>query len=138
VARGGRDGGESSTMARGGRDGGESNTVVRGGRDGGESRTVVRGGRDGGESGTAARGGSDGGESVNAKAELASAQPAAKAIRLTFIVNTPIVVLTRTESGTPRHGSSHRYKRHEDPNPLMLPRECMLREIPHTADTILQ
>ena len=38
-------------------------------------------------------GGAVGGESVSAKAELATAQPATKAIRLTFIVFTPIELL---------------------------------------------
>jgi hypothetical protein len=54
--------------------------------DGGESITVARGGVDGGESITVARGGVDGGESIIANAELATAQPAIKAIRLTFMM----------------------------------------------------
>jgi hypothetical protein len=56
--------------------------------------TATCGGADGGESMTVACGGADGGESVRAKAELATAQPATKAIRLTFIVFTPVIVLT--------------------------------------------
>jgi hypothetical protein len=63
----------------------ESNT--RGGMVGEESNT--RGGMVGEESITRARGGMVGEESVRAKAELATAQPATKAIRLIFIVNTP-------------------------------------------------
>jgi hypothetical protein len=59
--------------------------VARGGLDGGESITVARGGLDGGESITVARGGLDGGESIMANAEPAIAQPAIKAIKLTFI-----------------------------------------------------
>jgi hypothetical protein len=81
------------TATCGGADGGESMTVACGGADGGESMTVACGGADGGESMTVACGGADGGESVSAKAELATAQPATKAIRLTFIVFTPIKLL---------------------------------------------
>jgi len=92
--RGGWDGGESITAMRGGWDGGESVTAMRGGWDGGESVTAMRGGWDGGESITATLGGLDGGESTNAKAELATAQPATKATRLTFIVIAPGVLLT--------------------------------------------
>jgi hypothetical protein len=54
---------------------------------------TARGGADGGESATAARGGADGGESVKAKADPATAQPATKAIRLAFIMFTPIALL---------------------------------------------
>ncbi len=61
-----------------------------GGAAGGESITAMCGGAAGGESITVACGGAAGGESVSAKAELATAQPAIKAIRLTFIVFTPI------------------------------------------------
>jgi hypothetical protein len=57
--------------------------------DGGESITATCGGLDGGESITATCGGLDGGESVNANAELATAQPATKAITLTFIMIAP-------------------------------------------------
>jgi hypothetical protein len=53
---------------------------------GGESITAAWGGLVGGESITAAWGGLVGGESVNAKAELATAQPATKATRLSFIM----------------------------------------------------
>jgi hypothetical protein len=70
-------------------DGGESITAARGGMDGGESITATRGGMDGGESVTATRGGMDGGESTIANAELATAQPATKANRLSFIMFTP-------------------------------------------------
>jgi hypothetical protein len=51
--------------------------------------TAACGGLVGGESMTAACGGLVGGESMTAKAELATAQPATKAIRLIFIVITP-------------------------------------------------
>ena len=51
------------------------------------------GGAVGGESITPMCGGAVGGESASAKAELATAQPATKAIRLTFIVFTPIELL---------------------------------------------
>jgi hypothetical protein len=68
-------------------------TIARGGCDGGESMTIARGGCDGGESMTIARGGCDGGESVSAKAELATAQPATKATRLSFIMSAPSVLL---------------------------------------------
>jgi hypothetical protein len=84
-------GGESITIARGGMVGGESITIARGGMVGGESITIARGGMVGGESATIARGGMVGGESVNAIAELATAQPANKAIKLTFIVISPIM-----------------------------------------------
>jgi hypothetical protein len=47
--------------------------------------TRARGGKLGWESMTRARGGKLGWESVRAKAELATAQPATKAIRLIFI-----------------------------------------------------
>ncbi|HXA36573.1 MAG TPA: hypothetical protein VNW26_09595 [Steroidobacteraceae bacterium] len=80
--------------ARGGLDGGESITATFGGLDGGESVTATFGGLDGGESVTATFGGLDGGESINAKAELATAQPATKATRLTFIMITPSVLIT--------------------------------------------
>jgi hypothetical protein len=50
-----------------------------------ESSTRARGGIVGMESSTRARGGIVGMESVRAKAELATAQPATKAIRLIFI-----------------------------------------------------
>jgi hypothetical protein len=93
AARGGLVGGESITAARGGLVGGESITAARGGLVGGESITAVRGGLVGGESITAARGGLVGGESVNARAEPATAQPATKAIRLTFIMFTPSELL---------------------------------------------
>jgi hypothetical protein len=63
--------------------------VARGGLAGGESITVARGGLAGGESITVARGGLAGGESVNARAELATAQPATKAIKLTFMIIAP-------------------------------------------------
>jgi hypothetical protein len=95
------DGGESITVACGGVDGGESITVTCGGVDGGESITVTCGGVDGGESITVACGGVDGGESVNAKAELATAQPAIKATRLTFITFTPIDLLTNAAMRDP-------------------------------------
>ncbi len=61
-----------------------------GGADGGESIMATCGGADGGESIMATCGGADGGESVSAKAELATAQPATKAIRLSFMMFTPI------------------------------------------------
>jgi hypothetical protein len=86
---GGFDGGESITATCGGFDGGESITATCGGFDGGESITATCGGFDGGESITAACGGFDGGESIIANAELATAQPATKAITLTFIMNAP-------------------------------------------------
>ena len=82
-------------------DGGESITVTCGGVDGGESITVTCGGVDGGESITVACGGVDGGESVNAKAELATAQPAIKATRLTFITFTPIDLFTNAAMQDP-------------------------------------
>ena len=84
-ARGGVVGIESN--ARGGVVGIESN--ARGGVVGMESN--ARGGVVGIESNV--RGGVVGMESVSAKAELASAQPAAKAIRLTFMVITPNILL---------------------------------------------
>ena len=67
----------------------ESSTRARGGMVGTESSTRARGGMVGTESMTRARGGMVGTESVRAKAELATAQPAIKAIRLTFIMNAP-------------------------------------------------
>src|SRR5260221_442504 len=66
-------------------------------------------------------GGAVGGESVSAKAELATAQPATKAIRLTFIVFTPIELLKVRRCGTPRYDSLRRLKRHPDENSLTLP-----------------
>jgi hypothetical protein len=97
--RGGVRGGESITAMRGGVKGGESITAMRGGVRGGESITAMRGGVRGGESITAMRGGVKGGESVNAKAELAIAQPATKAIRLTFIMFTPSELLIGADAG---------------------------------------
>jgi hypothetical protein len=67
----------------------ESSTRARGGMVGMESSTRARGGMVGMESSTRARGGMVGMESVRAKAELATAQPATKAIRLIFITITP-------------------------------------------------
>jgi hypothetical protein len=98
AARGGLAGGESIIAVRGGLAGGESMTAVRGGLAGGESMTAVRGGFAGGESITVARGGFAGGESIKANAELATAQPATKATRLTFIMIAPSGLLT----GAPR------------------------------------
>src|SRR3984957_11021393 len=94
AVRGGFAGGESIMAVRGGFAGGESIMAVRGGFAGGESVTAVRGGFAGGESITAVRGGFAGGESVKAKAELATAQPATKATRLTFIMIAPSGLLT--------------------------------------------
>jgi hypothetical protein len=89
------------TATCGGAEGGESRTAACGGAEGGESMTAACGGAEGGESMTAACGGADGGESVRAKAELATAQPATKAIRLTFIVFTPVIVLTSAAMRNP-------------------------------------
>jgi hypothetical protein len=83
--------------------------------------TVACGGADGGESMTVACGGADGGESVRAKAEPATAQPATKAIRLTFIIFTPIEVLTSAAMRDPIYDSLRRLKRQQDENPLTLP-----------------
>src|SRR3984957_19362217 len=94
AVRGGFAGGESVTAVRGGFAGGESIMAVRGGFAGGESVTAVRGGFAGGESITVVRGGFAGGESIKAKAELATAQPATKATRLTFIMIAPSGLLT--------------------------------------------
>ena len=55
--------------------------------------TTACGGLAGGVSMTTACGGLAGGVSVNAKAEPATAQPATKAIRLTFIMIAPNVLL---------------------------------------------
>jgi hypothetical protein len=60
---------------------------------GGESIAATWGGFMGGESVAATWGGFMGGESVMAKAELAIAQPATKAIRLTFMLFTPSKLL---------------------------------------------
>jgi hypothetical protein len=86
---GGFKGGESIAAMCGGFKGGESIAAMCGGFKGGESITATCGGFKGGESITAACGGFNGGESVNANAEPAIAQPATKAIRLTFIMFTP-------------------------------------------------
>lgn len=53
---------------------------------------------DGWESSTEARGGMDGWESDNAKAELATAQPATKATRLIFMVISPDILLISANS----------------------------------------
>jgi hypothetical protein len=58
--------------------------------DGTESISDACGGTDGTESISNACGGTDGTESVNAKAELATAQPATKAIKLIFMTISPI------------------------------------------------
>jgi hypothetical protein len=63
---------------------------------GGESITAACGGLVGGESITAACGGLVGGESITAKAELATAQPATKATRLTFMIIAPSVLIGAT------------------------------------------
>jgi hypothetical protein len=55
--------------------------------------TTACGGLAGGVSMTTACGGLAGGVSVNAKAEPTTAQPATKAIRLTFIMIAPNVLL---------------------------------------------
>jgi hypothetical protein len=93
ATRGGFMGGESVAATRGGFMGGESVAATRGGFIGGESVAATRGGFIGGESVAATRGGFIGGESVIAKAELAIAQPATKAIRLTFMLFTPSKLL---------------------------------------------
>jgi hypothetical protein len=92
--RGGLAGGESMTAVRGGLAGGESMTAIRGGLAGGESMTAIRGGLAGGESMTAVRGGLAGGESTIANEEPATAQPATKAIRLTFMMIAPGLLYT--------------------------------------------
>jgi hypothetical protein len=88
-ALGGVVGIESNTRALGGVVGIESNTRALGGVVGIESNTRALGGVVGIESDTRALGGVVGIESVSAKAVLASAQPATKAIRLTFIMMAP-------------------------------------------------
>jgi hypothetical protein len=50
---------------------------------------------------SSARGGVVGIESVSAKAELATAQPATKAIRLTFMVITPNILLMNIGNAEP-------------------------------------
>jgi hypothetical protein len=90
AACGGRTGGMSNADACGGRTGGISNADACGGRTGGISNAATCGGRTGGMSSTAACGGRTGGISKAPKAELATAQPATKATRLTFIMNAPI------------------------------------------------
>jgi len=105
----------------GGAVGGESIAAMCGGAVGGESIAAMCGGAVGGESIAAMCGGAVGGESVSAKAELATAQPATKAIRLTFIVFTPIELLKVRRCGTPRYDSLRRLKRHPDENSLTLP-----------------
>src|ERR1700731_1720440 len=72
-----------------------SSTVACGGLDGMLSSTVACGGLEGMLSITVACGGLDGMLSIMAKAELATAQPATKATRLTFIMNTPCVINRR-------------------------------------------
>jgi hypothetical protein len=62
---------------------------------GGESITAACGGVVGGESITAACGGVVGGESITAKAELANAQPATKATRLSFMAIAPSVFVKK-------------------------------------------
>ena len=89
-ARGGVVGIESRRDARGGVVGIESRRDARGGVVGIESRRDARGGVVGIESCRDARGGVVGIESVNAKAELATAQPATKAIKLIFMMTSPI------------------------------------------------
>ncbi|GAC1669854.1 MAG: hypothetical protein NVS9B2_15180 [Steroidobacteraceae bacterium] len=66
------------------------------------------GGLVGGESITAACGGFVGGESVNAKAELATAQPATKATRLTFIMIAPSVLSNVETCRSPMYDGPHR------------------------------
>jgi hypothetical protein len=61
-----------------------------------ESVNRARGGTVGTESVKNARGGTVGTESVKAKAELATAQPAAKAIRLIFIMILRLELLMST------------------------------------------
>jgi len=97
---------ESMTRARGGMVGTESSTRARGGMVGTESSTRARGGMVGTESMTRARGGMVGTESVRAKAELATAQPASKAIRLIFIMITPSGLL----KGAPMHVTDERQR----------------------------
>jgi hypothetical protein len=130
---GGLDGGESMTMTLGGLDGGESMTMTLGGLDGGESMTVALGGLDGGESMIMTLGGLDGGESVMANAEPAIAQPVIKAIRLTFIMISPNVVLRTgdmrdTEARLPAEVRAT--TRAESPHPRQ---QCMLKGKPEPA-----
>jgi hypothetical protein len=63
-----------------------------------ESRREARGGVVGIESRREARGGVVGIESVNAKAELATAQPATKATKLIFMVFSPINLLKKHDN----------------------------------------
>jgi hypothetical protein len=79
------------TLAPGGLVGGVSITLAPGGLVGGVSITLARGGLVGGVSITLARGGLVGGVSINAKTGLATAQPAIKATRLSFIAIAPSV-----------------------------------------------
>jgi hypothetical protein len=86
---GGTMGGLSIKAACGGTMGGLSIMAVCGGTMGGLSIKAACGGTMGGLSANAACGGTIGGLSNIAKAELAIAQPAIKATRLTFIMNAP-------------------------------------------------
>jgi hypothetical protein len=96
------DGTESISDACGGTDGTESISDACGGTDGTESISDACGGTDGTESISDACGGTDGTESVNAKAELATAQPATKAIKLIFMTISPINLLRKYDGAACR------------------------------------
>ena len=72
--------------------------------DGTESISDACGGTDGTESISNACGGTDGTESVNAKAELATTQPAIKAIKLIFIMISSILLLISSSTLAAGHG----------------------------------
>jgi uncharacterized membrane protein len=91
LACGGLVGGVSITLACGGLVGGVSITLACGGLVGGVSITLACGGLVGGVSITLACGGLVGGVSISAKTGLATAQPAIKATRLSFMAIAPSV-----------------------------------------------
>jgi hypothetical protein len=98
---GGVVGGVSITAACGGVVWGVSITAACGGVVGGVSITAACGGVVGGVSITAACGGVVWGVSITAKAELATAQPATKAIRLTFMTIAPSVLFEGASTQVP-------------------------------------
>jgi hypothetical protein len=93
--------------ACGGAEGTESMRDACGGAEGTESIRDACGGAEGTESIRDACGGAEGTESVNAKAELATAQPATKAIKLIFIMISPIGLLKSTTTQAVKYGDLH-------------------------------
>ena len=108
--------------------GGLSMSAACGGVMGGLSMSAACGGVMGGLSIRAACGGVIGGLSNIAKAELAIAQPAIKATRLTFMIYAPIFQLLKGHRQDMPARCPHRYKRHLWMFPLILDCDICLGE----------